>query len=93
MALGAPGDEQLVVVPGSSNLFAQSTTKVAFQRGALLHAYAYRFVEMLAPHLQASELRDAAMSRLSLRDTPPSKKTAPVPVPAYGERKPERSRA
>jgi DNA-binding transcriptional LysR family regulator len=93
MALGAPGDEHLVVVPGSSGLFAESTTKVAFQRGALLHAYAYRFVEMLAPHLSAKELRDAAMSRLSLRDAPPSRKTAAAPVPAYGERKPERSRA
>jgi LysR family transcriptional regulator, cys regulon transcriptional activator len=86
MAVGAPCDSGLVVVPRSSNLFAPSTTKVAFQRGALLHAYAYRFVEMIAPHLVAAELRDAAMSRLSLKE-PPVKKIAPVSVPAYGERK------
>lgn len=84
MAMEDGCNEGLVVVPGSQDLFAPSTTKVAFQRGALLHAYAYRFVEMLAPHLSASDLRDAALSRLSLREAPPSKHASQAPIPTFG---------
>jgi LysR family cys regulon transcriptional activator len=87
MAIGDGScDEGLTIVPGSQTLFAPSITKVAFQRGALLHAYAYRFVEMLAPHLSAAELRDAALSRLSLRETPQPKRVAQAPIPVFGER-------
>lgn len=85
MAMGGSCDEGMVVVPGSQTLFAPSTTKVAIQRGALLHAFAYRFIEMLAPHLSAAELRDAALSRLSLKDEQKPKRAAAITVPAYSE--------
>ncbi len=81
MALGDCSDQGLAVIPGSRELFDESTTRVAIQRGALLHAYAYRFIEMLAPHLSAAELRDAALSRVSVR--PPSRKKAPAAIPAF----------
>jgi LysR family cys regulon transcriptional activator len=68
MAMEQEPHERLKVVSGSRDLFAPSTTKVAFQRGAFLHAYAYRFVEIFAPQLSAKKLRDAALSRLSLRE-------------------------
>lgn len=87
MAIGDGScDDGLTVVAGSQALFAPSITKVAFQRGALLHAYAYRFVEMLAPHLSASDLRDSALSRLSLREAPQPKRTPPAPIPGFSER-------
>ncbi len=85
MAVLGTCDEGLVVVKGSEALFAPSTTKVAFQRGALLHAYAYRFVEILAPHLSAASLRDAAMSRLSLREPAKPSQPAAVSVPAFAD--------
>lgn len=84
VSVGAPCDDALAIVPGSSDLFAPSVTKVAFQRGALLHAYAYRFVEMLAPHLSAADLRDAALARLSLKE-PPTRKAQPAAVPAFSQ--------
>ena len=75
----------LKVLQGSKQLFEASVTKVAFQRGALLHAFAYRFVEIFAPHLAALELREAALSRLSLR-APHKKQTAEtLRIPAYGD--------
>jgi hypothetical protein len=41
-----------VELPQSRELFEPSTTKVAILRGGLLPTYAYRFIELLAPHLQ-----------------------------------------
>ena len=83
MALGDCSDHGLVVVNGSETLIEPSVTKVALQRGALLHAYAYRFIEMLAPHLAAAELRDAALSRLSLRDVRKAAASQAAPVPSF----------
>lgn len=82
MAVNAQ-DEGLAIVHGSRELFEASVTKVAFQRGALLHAFAYRFVEIFAPHLKAKDLRHAALARLSLRE-PRLKQDAPAfTVPAF----------
>ena len=46
----APTDD-FVAVPGSNRFFTPSTTKLAIPEGALLRNYAYRLIEMLAPHL------------------------------------------
>ena len=83
-ARGEYTSEGFVVLKGSKGLFEASITKVAFQRGALLHAYAYRFIEIFAPHLAALDLREAALSRLSLRE-PRRKQSAELRIPAYGE--------
>ena len=83
MAMEHQACEQLAVVAGSRELFAASTTKVAFQRGALLHAYAYRFVEIFAPHLASKHLRDAALSRLSLREPKAAEAADYTAVPGY----------
>ena len=40
-----------MAVPGSNRFFTPSTTKLAIPEGALLRNYAYRLIEMLAPHL------------------------------------------
>lgn len=87
MAVATASQDGLKVLSGSNTLFEPSVTKVAFQRGALLHAFAYRFVEIFAPHLQASELREAALSRLSLRDPRKKQHSEPLRIPAYGEPK------
>lgn len=88
MAVDGKADGQIVVVPGSRDLFEPSTTKVAFQRGALLHAYAYRFVEIFAPHLSSRQLREAALSRLSLRTVKPAAELTPAsPVPGLRNQK------
>ena len=79
MAMAQQTGSGLVVLEGSRDLFESSTTKVAFQRGALLHAYAYRFVEIFAPQLSARQLHDAALSRLSLRESKPIANGATVP--------------
>lgn len=81
MAMDSSRDTDLAVVKGSRALFEPSVTKVAVQKGALLHAFAYRFVEILAPHLKAKNLRDSALSRLSLRETkPPAGDSYSVPA-------------
>lgn len=85
MAVDARGADGLVAVTSSSNLFAPSITKVAFQHGSLLHAFAYRFVEILAPHLSAVELRDAALSRLSLREPKARPPINLATLPAFGQ--------
>lgn len=82
MAIDEARDHGLAVVRSSRALFDSSVTKVAFQRGALLHAYAYRFVEILAPHLKGKDLRDAALSRLSLREPKPASAES-YRVPAF----------
>lgn len=67
-------DGSLAIVPGSRELFAPSITRVAILRGALLHGYAYRFIELLAPHLPAAQVKGAALARVSVK--------APKPVPS-----------
>lgn len=77
-----PEDEQsgLILVDGSRDLFQPSITKVAIQRGALLHAYAYRFIELFAPHLGAQRLKSVTLERLSLR---PATASAAFTIPAF----------
>lgn len=86
LAIEPGGDDGLVVVKQPTPLFEPSVTKVAFQRGALLHAYAYRFVEILAPHLRAADLRNAALSRLSLREPKAPRNAEPPAIPSFSER-------
>ena len=62
MALEAD-DPLLVELPGSRDLFSTSTAKLAVHRGALLHDYAYRFIELLAPHLKPDVLREETLPR------------------------------
>lgn len=85
MAVANASQDGLKVLGGSKALFEPSVTKVAFQRGALLHAFAYRFVEIFAPHLRALELREAALSRLSLREPRKKQGAEALRIPAYGE--------
>ncbi|HEV7693683.1 MAG TPA: LysR substrate-binding domain-containing protein [Hyphomonadaceae bacterium] len=83
MAVSNADRDGLVVLNGSRALFEPSVTKVAFQRGALLHAFAYRFVEIFAPHLSSADLRDEALSRLSLREPKAKAGSRTVEVPAF----------
>jgi LysR family transcriptional regulator, cys regulon transcriptional activator len=80
MAVRDGTGDGLEVLRGSRELFEPSITKVAFQRGALLHAYAYKFIEMLAPHLSAREMRLAASSIV-----PPGGSLPASAIPAFGE--------
>lgn len=83
MAIDESRDPGLAIIKQSRDFFEPSLTKVAFQRGALLHAFAYRFVEILAPHLKAKDLREKALSRLSLRE-PKTDPAATYRIPAFG---------
>lgn len=56
MAVDGDPKGELRVVPGSDALFGTGTTKIALQKGSLLRNYAYQFVAMLAPHLDADVL-------------------------------------
>ncbi|MBF9152320.1 LysR substrate-binding domain-containing protein [Novosphingobium jiangmenense] len=56
MAVEGGNDGELRVVQGSDALFGTGTTKIALQKGTLLRNYAYQFVAMLAPHLDADVL-------------------------------------
>ena len=57
MAYSPNACSTLEKVAGSEALFDPSVTKVALLKGALLRTYAYRFVEMLAPHLTEQQLK------------------------------------
>jgi len=63
MAYDPKRDTELVALD-TQHLFAASTTRVGLRRGAFLRQYAYRLLEMFAPHLNeqqiASHLREAA---------------------------------
>lgn len=59
-----PERDELVILPGSRELFPESTTKIALLRGALLPRFAYRFIELTAPHLKAGVVQKAARERL-----------------------------
>ncbi|MFT4089543.1 MAG: LysR substrate-binding domain-containing protein [Asticcacaulis sp.] len=58
LSLGQAGN--LVRLSRQHLPFSHSTTKVAIQRGVLLRNYAYRLIEMLAPHLDAAVLSGQA---------------------------------
>ena len=40
----------------TQHLFEASTTRVGLRKGAFLRAYAYRLIEMFAPHLNEAEI-------------------------------------
>jgi DNA-binding transcriptional LysR family regulator len=63
MAVENGAAQGLGVVAGSRGLFAASSSKLALQKGTLLRNYAYRLVEMLAPHLDAEVLSGARRAR------------------------------
>ncbi|MCG1018717.1 MULTISPECIES: CysB family HTH-type transcriptional regulator [Burkholderiaceae] len=63
MAYDPKRDSELVALD-TQHLFEPSTTRVGLRKGAFLRAYAYRLIEMFAPHLTEAEvsgqLREAA---------------------------------
>jgi len=63
MAYDPKRDAELVALD-TQHLFAASTTRVGLRRGAFLRQYAYRLLEMFAPHLSeqhiAEQLRETA---------------------------------
>jgi hypothetical protein len=48
-----------LVVLDAAHLFEGHTTWIGFRRGALLRAYMYEFIELLAPHLPRKLVREA----------------------------------
>lgn len=50
-AIDPARDQRLTALPGTSDLFARNTTKVALRKGVYLRGYAYAFLELFAPHL------------------------------------------
>jgi DNA-binding transcriptional LysR family regulator len=79
MAFAPATDRGLVLLAGSHDLFQPSVTRIALQRGALLHAYAYRFVEMFAPSLVAASVRDEVFNRPGKTTKPGTERTRPIP--------------
>lgn len=65
---GASGGLQ--VVPGFSEFFGWSSTKIALQKGNLLRRYAYRLIELLAPHLDVAALSGARRPRPGMATNP-----------------------
>ena len=63
MAYDAKRDAELVALD-TQHLFEPNTTRVGLRKGAFLRSYAYRLIEMFAPHLTEAEisgqLREAA---------------------------------
>lgn len=63
MAFDPKRDTELVALD-TQHLFEASTTRVGLRKGAILRAYAYRLIEMLAPQLAGTDitgrLREAA---------------------------------
>ena len=58
MAIDPQRDTGLVALD-ASHLFAANTTRIAVRRGAYLRSYTYRFIELLAPHLDQAVVTDA----------------------------------
>jgi LysR family cys regulon transcriptional activator len=55
MAYDPQRDTGLVALD-TQHLFEASTTRVGLRKGAFLRAYAYRLIEMFAPHLSEAEI-------------------------------------
>ncbi|MET0545580.1 MAG: CysB family HTH-type transcriptional regulator [Caulobacterales bacterium] len=60
MAMTTDQCGQLITLPFSHQLFAPNITKIALQRRVLLRGYAYKFMEMFAPHLEGVDITKAA---------------------------------
>jgi LysR family cys regulon transcriptional activator len=56
MAFDARKDAGLTLLP-AEHLFPSNTTKIGIRSGTYLRQYAYRFVELLAPHLDPDEVK------------------------------------
>jgi LysR family cys regulon transcriptional activator len=61
LAIDPVTDSDLVVLD-AAHLFEGHTTWVGFRRGALLRAYMYEFIELLAPHLPRKLVRETEKS-------------------------------
>jgi len=53
-----PATDSDLVVLDATHLFEGHTTWIGFRRGALLRAYMYEFIELLAPHLPKKLVRE-----------------------------------
>lgn len=56
MAVDAKRDDHLVVFD-TPDMFEPNTTRIGVRNGTYLRAYAYRLIEMFAPHLREDEIR------------------------------------
>lgn len=66
MAVSERAGNDLVALPASP-FFEKSVTKIAYLKGSLLRNYAYRLIEMFAPHLDHRVLSGAARKPASSR--------------------------
>ena len=57
LAIDPVADADLVVLD-AAHLFEGHTTWIGFRRSALLRAYMYEFIELLAPHLPRKLVRE-----------------------------------
>jgi LysR family cys regulon transcriptional activator len=83
MAMSRAADDDLVELPSTRSLFPPSATKIAFLRGALLHAYGYRLIELFAPWLDPARLREAGLARISVRG--PAARPPAASIPSFSE--------
>jgi DNA-binding transcriptional LysR family regulator len=67
MAIENGPANDLVTLPHAHRFFNPSSTKIAVQRGALLRNYAYRLIQLLAPHVDIAVLSGAKTSSPSAR--------------------------
>ena len=78
MAYAPDPCSSLVKLPNSHLLFSPCVTKVGVQKGALLRTYAYKFIEMFAPHLTEAELRGLKKRGAPILQAPAETKGASV---------------
>jgi len=57
-AIDPARDVRLAALPGTGDLFARNTTKVALRKGVFLRGYAYEFLELFAPHLNRDYVQE-----------------------------------
>ncbi|MGI4812434.1 MAG: CysB family HTH-type transcriptional regulator [Janthinobacterium lividum] len=55
MAIDPRKDSDLVILK-TDGFFASNTTRIGLRKGVYLRAYAYRLIEMLAPHLKEADI-------------------------------------
>ena len=78
MAYAPDPCSSLVKLPNSHLLFSPCVTKVGVQKGALLRTYAYKFIEMYAPHLTEAELKGLKKRGAPVLQAPAETKGASV---------------
>jgi DNA-binding transcriptional LysR family regulator len=74
-----PGDDcdYLVALPGSERFFDPSVTKIAYPRGALLHNYVTKLIELFAPQVERHTASVQAARRIGV----------PREIPSFLERR------